>query len=138
VATHDRLFDRGLVRYEWQHYLPLVERKPGALRNGAPFLDLPEPLRRLQAALLKRAGGDRIMVQVLACVPQFGLEAVQVATELVLESGNTSVEHVRNVLSRLHEPLPSAKLETSLQLTEDPIADASRYDRLHPQEVDHV
>jgi hypothetical protein len=78
------------------------------------------------------------MVQVLACVPQFGLEAVQVATELVLESGNTSVEHVRNVLSRLHEPLPSAKLETSLQLTEDPIADASRYDRLHPQEVDHV
>lgn len=138
VAAHDRLFDRGLVRYEWQHYLPLIERKPGALRNGAPFLDLPEPLRRLQAALLKRVGGDRIMVQVLACVPQFGLEAVQVATELVLESGNTSVEHVRNVLSRLHEPLPSAKLETSLQLTEDPIADASRYDRLHPQEVEHV
>jgi len=138
VAAHDRLFERGRVRYEWQHYLPLIERKPGALRNGAPFLDLPEPLRRLQAALLKRAGGDRLMVQVLACVPQFGLEAVQVATALVLESGNTSVEHVRNVLSRLHEPLPSAQLETALQLTEDPIADASRYDRLHPQEVDHV
>jgi len=138
VAAHDRLFDRGLVHYEWQHYLPLIERKPGALRNGAPFLDLPEPLRRLQAALMKRAGGDRIMVQVLACVPVFGLEAVQVATELVLESGNTSVEHVRNVLSRLHEPLPSAKLETSLQLTEDPLADASRYDRLHAQEIDHV
>lgn len=138
VAAHDRLLDRGLVHYEWQHYLPLVERKPGALRNGAPFLDLPEPLRRLQIALLKRAGGDRVMVQVLACVPIFGLEAVQVATALVLESGNTSAEHVRNVLSRLHEPCPQAKLETSLQLTEEPTADASRYDRLHPQEVDHV
>jgi len=107
------------------------------LRNGAPFLDLPEPLRRLQAALLKRTGGDRVMVQVLACVPVFGLEAVQVATELVLESGNTSVEHVRNVLSRLHEPAPPTLLETTLALGEDPIADTSRYDRLHAQEVDH-
>lgn len=138
VAAHDRLFDRGRVRYEWQHYLPLLERKPGALRNGAPFLDLPEPFRRLQAALLKRDGGDRVMVQVLACVPQFGLEAVQVATELVLESGNTSVEHVRNVLSRLHEPMPPTPLETTFALVEDPIADTSRYDRLHTQEVDHV
>jgi len=138
VAAHDRLFDRGRVRYEWQHYLPLLERKPGALRNGAPFLDLPEPLRRLQAALLKRDGGDRVMVQVLACVPVFGLEAVQVATELVLESDNTSVEHVRNVLSRLHEPAPPTLLETTLALVEDPVADTSRYDRLHAQEVDHV
>ena len=138
VAAHDRLFDRGRVRYEWQHYLPLLERKPGALRNGAPFLDLPEPLRRLHAALLKRDGGDRVMVQVLACVPVFGLEAVQVATELVLESGNTSVEHVRNVLSRLHEPAPPTLLETTLALVEDPVADTSRYDRLHAQEVDHV
>ena len=138
VAAHDRRFDRGRVRYEWQHYLPLLERKPGALRNGAPFLDLPEPLRRLQAALFKRDGGDRVMVQVLACVPVFGLEAVQVATELVLESGNTSVEHVRNVLSRLHEPAPPTLLETTLALVEDPVADTSRYDRLHAQEVDHV
>jgi hypothetical protein len=36
-ATHERLADRGCVRYDWQHYIPLVERKPGALRNGAPF-----------------------------------------------------------------------------------------------------
>ena len=138
VASHDRLFTRGKVHYEWQHYLPLLERKPGALRNGAPFLDLPEPLRRLQAALLKREGGDRVMVQVLACVPVFGLEAVQVAADLVLESGNISAEHVRNVLSRLHEPPPPSPLETTLALVEDPIADASRYDRLHAQEVDHV
>jgi transposase len=138
VAAHDRLFDRGKVRYEWQHYLPLLERKPGALRNGAPFLGLPEPLRSLQAALLKRPGGDRAMVQVLACVPVFGLEAVLVAAELVLESGNTSVEHVRNVLSRLHEPTPAAPLETALQLAEEPVADTSRYDRLYPQESGHV
>jgi transposase len=58
-VSHERLFDRGQTRYDWQHDLPLIERKPGALRNGAPFTDLPEPLQRLRGLLLKRAGGDR-------------------------------------------------------------------------------
>ena len=138
VAVHERLsFEKGKVCYEWQHYLALLERKPGALRNGAPFRELPVPLRRLQAALLRREGGDRAMVQVLACVPVFGLEAVLVAVELVVESGNTSVEHVRNVLSRLHEPAPADKLETAIKLAEEPLADAGRYDRLHRKEACH-
>jgi len=42
VARHERLSDKGMTRYDWQHYIPLVQRKPGALRNGAPFTDLPE------------------------------------------------------------------------------------------------
>ena len=33
VASHERLTDRGEVCYDWQHYIALVERKPGALRN---------------------------------------------------------------------------------------------------------
>lgn len=78
------------------------------------------------------------MVEVLCCVPRFGLEAVQVAVELVLESSNTSLEHVRNVLSRLHDPAPSARLENTLQLKEEPIANTGRYDALHTPEADHV
>ena len=77
------------------------------------------------------------MVQVLACVPAFGLEAVLVAVELVLDSGNTSVGHVRNVLSRLHEPAPADKLETAIKLAQEPVADAGRYDRLHGKEACH-
>jgi hypothetical protein len=46
VASHPRLFERGQTRYDWQHYLPLVERKPGVMRNGAPFAQMPELLRR--------------------------------------------------------------------------------------------
>jgi hypothetical protein len=74
---------------------------------------------------------------VLACVPVFGLEAVLVAAERVLDSGNTSVEHVRNVLSRLHEPAPADKLETAIKLAQEPVADAGRYDRLHGKEACH-
>ena len=116
------------------------------MTNGAPFLDLPAPLLRLRQMLLKRDGGDRVMAQVLAVVPQAGLEAVLVAVELVLEgatpAGSVSVEHVRNVLARLNAPEIPEQAETALQLTDEPKADTARYDRLRAtrlgdQEVQH-
>ena len=147
VASHARLAGSGQTTYDWQHYIDLVQRKPGALRNGAPFLDLPVPLLRLRQSLLRHAGGDRVMAEVLAAVPQAGLEAVLVAVELVLEaaapSGSISAEHVRNVLARLTTPAAPEQAETTLQLSEPPRADTARYDRLRPthqdgQEVSHA
>jgi transposase len=137
VACHPRLFDRGQTRYDWRHYLPLVERKPGVLRNGAPFAEMPEPLVRLQRLLLKREGGDRLMGQMLAAVPRAGLEAVLVAVDLVLESGVVSVEHVINVIGRLNQAPPPDAVPTTLQVKEAPIADTGRYDRLR-EEADHA
>jgi hypothetical protein len=45
VARHTRSFERDLTFYDWQHYIPLVQIKPGALRNGAPFKAMPEILQ---------------------------------------------------------------------------------------------
>ena len=137
VAEHVRALDRDNTIYDWRHYVPLIERKPGALRNGAPFADLPDALKRLQHALLRRIGGDKVMAQVLAAVPQFGLEAVLVAIELVLESGLPSGEHVLNVLARLHDAPSPPTIETLLTLREAPAADTERYDALRT-EVNHV
>jgi transposase len=137
VACHRRLLGREQTCYDWQHYILLAERKPGVLRNGAPFADMPAPLIKLQSALLRREGGDRIMAQVLAAVPHHGLDAVLVAVELVLESGAASAEHVTNVLARLRQSDPPERVETHLQIHEEPVADASRYDTLH-QETQHV
>jgi len=130
VASHDRLPDRGQVSYDWQHYIPLVERKPGALRNGAPFADMPAPLQQLKRGLMRHAGGDQIMAQVLAAVPTAGLDAVLVAVELVLETGVVSAEHVLNVVARLGSSPPPASAETNLQLKEVPMANTDRYDSL--------
>ena len=58
IAIHERLFDRDQVSFDWQHYIPLIERKPGALRNGAPFADLPRPLAQLRHALMRHIGGE--------------------------------------------------------------------------------
>jgi hypothetical protein len=137
VASHERLSMQGQTRYDWQHYIPLIQRKPGALRNGAPFADMPAVLLRLQQALMRHAGGDRVMAQVLGAVPTSGLDAVLVAVELVLESGAVSAEHVINVLARLTaSPIPEC-VQTNLSLSEPPLANTVRYDSLRTQEVSH-
>ena len=140
VASHSRQFNSGQTVYDWQHYIDLVQRKPGALRNGAPFLDLPAPLLRLRQMLLRRAGGDRVMAQVLAVVPKAGLEAVLVAVELVLEgatpNGSVSAEHVHNVLARLNAPKIPEQAETAIHLTQVPKADTARYDRLRATQLE--
>jgi hypothetical protein len=130
IASHERLFDRDQVSFDWQHYIPLIERKPGALRNGAPFADLPNSLRLLKRGLRRHSNGDRIMTQVLAAVPIAGLDPVLVAVELALESGSLSADHILNVLARLTATAPPPSVETSLQLKVAPVASTARYDQL--------
>ena len=140
VASHERLSDRGHTSYDWQHYIDLVQRKPGALRNGAPFADMPEPLKKLKLGLMRHDGGDKVMAQVLAAVPSAGLQEVLVAVDLVVESGALSTEHVLNVLARLTASPRPETVETTLRLQEAPVANTARYDSLRgaleaPQEA---
>src|ERR1700729_951671 len=64
VCEHRRVFARSHERkstttvYDWRHYLAVIQRKPGALRNGAPFAELPPAFRTLQQRMLKTPGGD--------------------------------------------------------------------------------
>jgi hypothetical protein len=87
-------------------------------------------LLKLRQGLLRHAGGDRVMAQVLAAVPTAGLAAVLVAVELVVESGVLSAEHVENVLARLNAGPVLDFVETRLKLKEAPVANTSRYDTL--------
>ena len=45
--------------YDWRHYLAVLQRKPGALRNGAPFAEFPPAFKQLQDLMLRKPGGDR-------------------------------------------------------------------------------
>jgi len=56
IAQHERQFSKGQTYYNWNHYLPLLMRKPGALRNGAPFkdMDLPEELQIVRRHLYQQ------------------------------------------------------------------------------------
>ena len=66
VAEHPRYFGRNRTIYDPWHYLPVLARKPGALRNGAPFQDwdLPPALARLRRKLGNGDDADRRFVRV--------------------------------------------------------------------------
>ena len=49
----ERSFERDQTIYDWMHYIALIERKPGALRNGAPFKTMPESHARCSIYLVK-------------------------------------------------------------------------------------
>jgi hypothetical protein len=71
IACHKRLLGRDEVSYDWQHYIPLLEKKPGALRNGA------HPLRRCRFPLLNykplydAENGNKVIGLWLKCWPQY-------------------------------------------------------------------
>ena len=142
VATHERVFGRDRVRYNPLHYLPVLARKPGALRNGAPFKDweLPPNLTKLRARLGRSDEADRQFVGILAAIPEDGLDAVEEACRLALSEGLCSRDAVLNILSWGRDSAPPAPLAApSLpQLRLVPTADCARYDRLRviPPEVD--
>ena len=143
IAEHPRVFTRdhtqkGKTIYDWRHYLSVLQRKPGALRNGAPFLELPESFRQLQKQLLKHPGGDREMVDVLALVLQHDEHQVEQAITTALTSGHPSKQHVINCLNRLlDKPRPALlKPRPELTLVKEPKANTGRYD--HLREKRHV
>lgn len=133
IGEHQRNFGKNQVIYNPWHYVPLLERKPGALRNGAPFKDWDMPLafQKVSAHLMKRLGGDRECVQILKAIQTDGLESVIVACELALEEKVISADYILNVISRLR-PTPSIAITTpeQLQLTHEPLANCERYDCL--------
>ena len=134
VGEHRRRFGRGATIYDPWHYVPVLARKPGALRNGAPFKDwlLPASLGRLRRKLQGSDDGDRQMVKVLSAVLTDGLAAVEAACAEALADDVHSADVVLNILSRYRDPGPAATILTpeALRLQHLPIADCARYDSL--------
>ena len=134
VAEHPRFFGRNRTIYDPWHYLPVLARKPGALRNGAPFQDweLPPALARLRRKLGNGDDADRRFVRVLAAVLTDGLELVEAAVREALATGTASDDLILNILARRREPPRPLTIVTSEDnaLRHPPIADCARYDQL--------
>lgn len=81
VGDHHRCFGRDQTVFDPWHYVPVLARKPGALRNGAPFKNWIPPggLERVRRKLAGATDGDRQMVKILATVLIDGLSAVEAA-----------------------------------------------------------
>ena len=147
VAEHARCYGRGETIYDPWHYVPVLARKPGALRNGAPFKNwvLPAALERVRRKLAGSDDGDRQMVSILAAVLTDGLPAVEAACAEALSEGVHSADPpplssdqwrtmapILNILARRRDPGPPVTIMTpeALRLVCAPVADCTRYDSL--------
>lgn len=142
LCEHARVIQRSHALppqtiYDWRHYLAVLQRKPGALRNGAPFVDLPDAFKKLQDHMLRRPGGDREMVDILALVLHHDEHTVLTSVEFALAEGVPTKTHVLNILHRLVDTKPMANpdLDTphALALRVEPKANVERYDGLRSQ-----
>ena len=139
LCEHPRIIERSHDKpprtiYDWRHYLTVIQRKPGALRNGAPFLELPLAFRQLQDHMLRRLGGDREMAGILALVLHHDEQVVVRAVELALDQGVATKTHVLNLLHRLIDGKttdgPDIDTPQALTLAREPKANVERYDGL--------
>jgi len=134
VAEHARHFGRDRMILDPWHYLPVLAKKPGAFRNGAPFQgwELPPALARLRRKLGTGDEADRRFVRVLAAVLTDGLDAVEDAITEALEAGVASDEVILNILARRREPPRPLSIVTAedLALVHPPVANCARYDSL--------
>jgi transposase len=134
VGEHPRCFGRDQTVFDPWHYVPVLARKPGALRNGAPFKDwvLPASLERVRRKLAAVDDGDRQMVDILTAVLSDGLPAVEAACGEALREGVHSAAVIINILARRREPAAPITIMTpdALRLRHAPTADCARYDSL--------
>lgn len=134
VGEHPRCYGRDQTIYDPWHYVPVLARKPGALRNGAPFKDwvLPGAIDRVRRKLAAVQDGDRQMVEILTAVLSDGLPAVEAACADALRQGVHSADVIINILARRREPAAAITIMTpdALRLRHEPAADCARYDSL--------
>ena len=134
IAEHKRHFTKNISYFEPWHYVPLLAHKPGALRNGAPFVEwqLPAAMNKIKARYMDTKGGDRDFVELLMLVQEHGMEAVEMACDLAVEQNTLRLPAIINLVNQLVEPViePLTQTHTYPQLQVTPQADCKRYEQL--------
>ena len=116
IARHPRSYERDDFVFNPIHYLPLLERKTGALDQAAPLQgwDLPEDFGMLRRLLESRMGrkGKREYVQVLRLLETFSQQEVAASVKDAIRLGAISFDAVKHlVLCRLEGRPPRLDLE---------------------------
>ena len=107
IARHQRSYEREDLVFDPLHYLPLIERKVGALDQAAPLRgwDLPGVFATLRRLLEARMGprnhgaaGKREYVQVLRLLESFPLGEVDAAVREALRLGAIGFDAIKHLL----------------------------------------
>jgi transposase len=141
VAVHPRCYDRGQFILTPEHYLPLLERKPGSLDNARPFKGQPWgedfPFMRLELEYRYGDVGTRRYIDILLLFTRYDVDEVKRAVSLCVRRRAFSYEAVVGVLRDEPRPL-SVRLDLGdrpeLTSLGDGVRPAALYDRLAVRE----
>ena len=102
IARHPRSYEQEDFVFDPIHYLPLLERKIGALDQAAPLAgwDLPDEYAMLRRRLEARLGtkGKREFVRVLRLMEDFSDQEVHHAVREALRLGAIGFDSVKHLL----------------------------------------
>ena len=117
IARHPRSYEQEDFIFDPIHYLPLLERKTGALDQAAPLVgwELPEEFAKLRRVLEARLGqqGKREFVRVLRIMENFSDQEVHQAVKEALRLGAVGFDTVKHLLLCKIEGKP-ARLDLEL------------------------
>lgn len=116
IASHERSYEKEDFIFDPLHYLPLLERKVGALDQAAPLQgwELPEEFSVFRRLLESREGkkGKREYVQVLRLLETFKLEEVLHGVQQAMRLRLISMDAVKHlVLCHVEQRPPRLDLE---------------------------
>ena len=136
VAAHERTYERGAERYNLEHYLDVLDKKPGALPGARPLAQWrakglwPESFDRLWALWRERLGkhpAARAMVDLLLLTRKHGWPDVRAASERALTLGCTDLSGIQCLLAE------ASAATAPVALSASELGDLGRYDRPLPQ-----
>jgi transposase len=121
LAVHTRCYDREQDILNPLHYLPLLERRPGAWENAKPIQEWrqswPEVYDRYLVALrdqLAVSQATREFVRILRLHESYSGAIITKALEKALECHCYNVDGVKQLVMGLKESLESARIATSI------------------------
>jgi transposase len=146
VARHERCYSRRQEILDLEHYLEVLERKPGALAGSKPLEQWrrqgrwPASYDQLWQQLMRRQGnqpGTRQMIELLKLGGQYGFAQLERAVETALRLQCWDAAAVRHLLAagNLEQGRPQRLEVEALARYERPLPEVSHYDQLMSWEV---
>jgi hypothetical protein len=141
AARHERSYGRYQEILDLEHYLDVLERKPGALAGSKPLEQWrrlgrwPESYDRFWQALIDRHGrqaGTKAMVELLQLGRSHGQGALRGAIDAALVLGCTDAAAVRHLVAAqsLEHARPATVEVGVLAQFERPLPTVGEYDQL--------
>ena len=146
IAHHERCYSRRQQILDLEHYLDVLEHKPGALAGSRPLEQWrragrwPASFDAFWQRLNDRHGrqpGTRAMIGVLRLGREFGDDRLRQAVERALELGCSDAAAIRYLLTsaQLSRPAPEVAEVGALARYDRPLPSLNGYDQLLGQET---